>query len=408
MILIRTEQPGSHSPQPQRRNLAVLSGGFRPFFLASSLWAAVAMVLWTGMLTGSVMLPTAFDPLAWHAHEFLYGYVMAVIGGFMLTAVPNWTKRPPMMGTALAVLITLWMAGRVAVAISEMLPWQAVAVADLSLGVALSLVLCAVLIKARNWRNLPVIGLIAVFVISNAVFHLEASTFGHAHDGLGMRLGLATLLMLIALIGGRIIPSFSRNWLSARGASSLPAAFGRGDAFVLALTALALAGFVTAPHAKSLGWLMLSVAAAHVWRLSRWCGWQVRREPLLWVLHLAYLALGLGFAAEAAVIWGFMEHGASRHIWFAGAIGLMTLAVMARATLGHTGRALKAGGLTTGIFLAMGGSTIARVAAGGAWEPMPLLMASSGLWTAAFAGFLVTFGPMLLQSRQAKSSSLPA
>ncbi|MGP9806212.1 NnrS family protein [Paracoccus sp. NSM] len=257
-------------------------------------------------------------------------------------------------------------------------------------------------------RNLPVVGLISAFVIANAVFHAEASRLGYAYDGLGVRLGLATILMLIALIGGRIIPAFTRNWLAARGATSLPVAFGRGDALVLALTALALAGFVTNPAAEGLPWLMAAVAVAQMWRLSRWRGWQVRREPLLWVLHLAYLALGLGFAAEAAAIWGFMEAGASRHVWVAGAIGLMTLAVMTRATLGHTGRALKADGVTVAIFLAMAGSAVARVAAGGAEQPMPLLLASASLWALAFAGFAVNFGRMLLQPRQNSATKAAA
>lgn len=399
MARAMSDQPQGQAPTGARPGPAILSSGFRPFFLLAAAWAAAAMLLWTGMLTGAVHLPTAFDPLTWHAHEFLFGYMGAVIAGFMLTAVPNWTGRPPLKGAALAVMVLFWLAGRAAIASSALLPWQAVAIADLSLGLALLAFLAREVVAGRNWRNLVVIGLIGTFVVANALVHFEAARDGHAFDGWGMRLGLGALLMLVALIGGRIIPAFTRNRLSARGAPVLPPPFGRGDAAVLALTALALLGLVALPQTAALGWIMLAAAAGHLWRLSRWCGWQVRGEPLLWVLHLGYLALGLGFIAEAAALWGFLAPGAARHVWLAGAIGLMSLAVMSRATLGHTGRGLKADPLTTMTYLALAASVVARVAAAAADHAMPLLLASAGLWVLAFGGFLLGHAPSLLRPR---------
>ena len=199
---------------------ALFSYGFRPFFLSAGLWAVLAMVLWLLFLTGHLDLPGPFDPTSWHAHEFLFGYTGAVIGGFVLTAVPNWTGRLPVTGWPLAGLSGLWLLGRIAV--MSPLDWWLILVLDLSMPVALVAVILREVLAGRNWRNLPVAGLIAVFALSNGLFHIEAARGIAASSGLGMRLGLAAVLMLIALIGGRIIPSFTRNWLAARGATALP------------------------------------------------------------------------------------------------------------------------------------------------------------------------------------------
>jgi len=158
------------------RGPAVLSFGFRPFFLLGALWAALAMGLWVAMLAGRLTLPTAFDPVSWHAHEFLFGYLGAIIAGFLLTAVPNWTGRLPVTGWPLAGLVAAWLAGRVAVTVSQDLPPLAVALAELALVAALAVLLGREIIVGRNWRNLPVIGLLAVFGFANALFHWDAAS----------------------------------------------------------------------------------------------------------------------------------------------------------------------------------------------------------------------------------------
>lgn len=378
----------------------MLSHGFRPFFLAASVWATVAMLLWIAMLSGMVSLPLRFDPFSWHAHEFLFGYVGAVICGFALTAVPNWTGRPPLVGWPLLALVALWAAGRVAVALSAVLPWQAVALADLSLMAALLLFLAREIIRGRNWRNLPVVLLIGLHGLANGIFHAEAAMAGAASGGLGMRLGLATELLLIILIGGRIIPSFTRNWLAAKSASHLPIPFNRSDGGILVLTLVTLAAFVAAPGAWGMTGLMAATGGVHLWRLSRWCGWQVRSEPLLWSLHLAYAMVAMGFIADAAALQSLIAPAAAHHIWLVGAIGLMTMAVMSRASLGHTGHALHAGPGTVAIYLCVIGSVVARLTAGLADDPMPFLHLSGALWVSAFAGFAVVYGGMLVRPRQ--------
>ncbi|MDS9468748.1 NnrS family protein [Paracoccus sp. MBLB3053] len=390
---------GSAERKRQFTGPALFSHGFRPFFLLAALWAAGAMLLWIAMMLGRHPLPVSFDPFSWHAHEFLFGYLGAVVAGFVLTAVPNWTGGLPVMGWPLAGLVGLWLAGRVAVAISGMLPWAVTALADLSLVLALIIFISGEILRGRNWRNLPVLGLIALYGFGNAGFHLQEHLEPPAHDGWAMRLGLAAALMLITLIGGRIIPGFTRNWLVARQAARLPRPFGWADAAIFALTGLTLAGFVSWPEAAPTHWLMLLTGALHLWRVLRWRGWQVRSEPLLWVLHTAYGFLALGFLAEGAAGFGFPPAPNARHLWLVGAIGLMTLGVMCRATLGHTGRPLHAGPATLLIYAALMFSALARLAVPFTGNPGGLLHLAGGLWIFAFGGYAAVYGPMLLRPR---------
>ena len=201
---------------------ALLTYGFRPFFLGAGIWAALAMALWIPMLSGHIALPTRFDPVSWHAHEFLYGYLSAVVAGFLLTSVPNWTGRLPIVGWPLGGLFALWLIGRLAVAVSSVLPVWLAAAADLSMLVALAAVLTREIVAGKNWRNLMVLGLLGVLILGNGVFHFEAARGDYAAQGYGLRLGLGAGLMLIAVIGGRIVPSFTRNWLVRRGEGKLP------------------------------------------------------------------------------------------------------------------------------------------------------------------------------------------
>jgi len=193
------------------RGPAILTYGFRPFFFGAAVWAAFSMMLWVPMLTGYISLPTAFDPVSWHAHEFLYGYLGAVVAGFLFTAVPNWTGRLPIVGWPLGGLAVLWLAGRVAVTAGEGLPPLIVAVIDLAFPAAFALILLREIVAGRSWRNLIVLGMLGVFLLGNVLFHWEAARGGYAAQGYGLRLGLGAGVMMIAVIGGRIVPSFTRN-----------------------------------------------------------------------------------------------------------------------------------------------------------------------------------------------------
>ena len=173
------------------RTPTILSYGFRPFFFGASVWAALAMALWVPMLSGHLNLPTAFDPVSWHAHEFMFGYLGAVMAGFLLTAVPNWTGSLPLVGWPLAGLVALWVIGRVAVAVSAHLPTLSVALADLAFPAALAGFLAREILAGRNWKNLPVLALLTGWAVANALFHWEATQGGAPAQGIGLRIGLA-------------------------------------------------------------------------------------------------------------------------------------------------------------------------------------------------------------------------
>ncbi len=380
---------------------AILSFGFRPFFLFGGIWAALAMALWIAMLTGRLVLPTAFDPVSWHAHEMLFGYLGAVMAGFLLTAVPNWTGRLPIVGWPLAGLVSLWMLGRIAIAVSAHLPAILAALADLAFPLALIGFLAREIVAGKNWRNLPVLALLAGWAIANAAFHLQAARGGFPAGGAGLRLGLAAAVMLIALIGGRIVPSFTRNWLAQQAHPARPKPHGRADLGVLALTLAALLLWVLWPERPTTAAACALAGVAHLWRMSRWSGRHTGKEALVWVLHAGYAFVPLGFLAMAA---GSLFPGyaaAEQHIWMAGAIGLMTLAVMTRASLGHAGRPLRANRAVTAIYLAVILSVAARFAAGLLPGQAWLLHLAATAWIAGFGGFAVVYWPILTQPKAA-------
>ncbi|MDX2482685.1 MAG: NnrS family protein [Pseudodonghicola sp.] len=379
----------------------LLTYGFRPFFFGAGIWAALAMALWVPMLSGHLELPTRFDPVSWHAHEFLYGYLSAVVAGFLLTSVPNWTGRLPIVGWPLAGLFALWIAGRLAVAFSSGLPVWLVACVDLSMLVTLAAVLTREIVAGKNWRNLMVLFMLGALILGNAVYHWEAAQGAYAAQGFGLRIGLGAGLMLIAVIGGRIVPSFTRNWLVRRGGGKLPVPpMQTFDKIALLALLLALVLWIATPEATVTGLALLLAGVLHLVRLSRWAGERSLSEPLLWVLHLGYglLPVGAILVGLEALFPGMLGFAAAQHVWMAGTIGLMTLAVMSRATLGHTGQALQAGAGTTAIYLFMLAAMLTRLAAG-VW-PMQgdLLLVLSGLcWLAAFGGFALLYGRLLLR-----------
>jgi uncharacterized protein involved in response to NO len=378
---------------------ALLSYGFRPFFLFGALWSAVAMALWVGMLTGKLLLPTAFAPVAWHVHELVYGYVPAIVAGFLLTAVPNWTGRLPVVGTPLLILFLIWVAGRVAVLISSWIGAAAAAAIDLAFLAALGLVVVREIVAGSNWSNLKVLVGVALLLVGNALFHWEAVT--GLGDGLGARLGIAATILLISIIGGRIIPSFTRNWLARRAPGRLPAPFDRFDVAVLAASGLALASWTIVPDTLATALLALLAGALNLARLGRWAGERTAAEPLVLVLHVAiafvplgFLLLALGIMTPTIVLPAGAIHG-----WTAGAIGLMTLAVMTRASLGHTGRPLTANWPIVSIYVAVLVAALARIAAAFGVMRDPMLHLSAGAWMLGFLGFVVVYAPLLLRRR---------
>jgi uncharacterized protein involved in response to NO len=341
---------------------AVLSAGFRPFFLAATVWAALAVPLWLAAYTEGLVLPIRLAPWVWHAHEMIFGFAAASVAGFLLTAIPNWTGRLPLQGPPLATLVFLWALGRVGVLISARIGAPAAALADLCFPFALLAVVAREILAGENLRNLPIVGALLLLLAGNLLVHLEALGVA-ATAVLGNRVGIATLLMLISLVGGRIIPSFTRNWLTKfRPEVRAPAPAGRFDLAVLAITAVALAMWAIAPEAAASSCLLLIAGIAIGLRLSRWRGLSTAPEALLLVLHVGYAWLALGLLlCGVDGIFEIVPPTVALHMLTVGAIGTMRLAVMTRASLGHTGGPLRAGPITKTIYILVTIAAVLRV-----------------------------------------------
>lgn len=384
------------------RGPRLLSQGFRPFFLAAAVWAALAQAIWLGMLAGRVDPPTAFDPVSWHVHEMIFGFIVATIAGFMLTAIPNWTGRLPVRGAPLAGLALIWLAGRLAVLVSATIGAGPAAAIDLAFLVAFCLVASRELVAGKNWRNLPMAAALAVLAAANAAMHAEVAGWADL-DGASWRLALAVVVMLVGLVGGRIIPSFTRNWLAKNGGVSLPAPFGPVDGLAQSAAAAGLAAWTLAPDAAVSGALLLAGGALQGARLLRWRGGLTGAEPLVLILHVAYAwaPLGMSLLGAAVLLPDLAATGLTPmlgvHALTVGLAGGMILAVMTRATLGHTGRPLHADRLTTAIYVTVNLAALARLAAE-VWtvHAIALIDASGFLWIGAFALFALHYGRFLL------------
>jgi uncharacterized protein involved in response to NO len=370
------------------RGPILLSYGFRPFFLFGAVYAGLAVLAWLPMFSGELELATALSPVDWHVHEMLYGYLPAVVTGFLLTAIPNWTGRLPIQGKPLLVLVSVWLAGRVAVTFSAEIGWLLAAIVDVSF---LALVVAATareIVAGKNWRNLRVVGLVAVLLVGNMAFHVEAHVQGTAEYG--ARIGIAA--------------SFTRNWLVRVNPGRLPVPFARFDIAVMGVSAAALAGWTIQPSGHLTAALLAIAGVLNIARLARWAGDRTWSDRLVLILHVGYAFVPLGFLLASAGALDVVVTSAGVHAWTVGAAGTMTLAVMSRASLGHTGNALTASAMTQAIYAAVVIAALARICA--SLEPgwsNALLHVTVLAWCVAFFGFALSFGPMLWGSRRASS-----
>ncbi len=379
----------------EARPARFLDGAFRPFFLGAGVWAVLAMAAWLLALGDALGGLAGAITTDWHVHEMLFGYGAAAMAGFLLTAVPNWTGRPALTGLPLGALAALWLGGRLAMLFSAILPPLPVALIDAAFLWVLCLTVARDILGGGNWRNAPVVALIALLALANSLD--QAARLGALEPDWGRRLGVAIFAVAISLIGGRVTPSFTRNWLVARGIEQLPAPFGRLDRLALVTTLVATAAWVLGGETPVAGVLLMAAGLLLAARLGRWRGQATLSEPLLWSLHLGYAWLALGLTLLGLACFDLLAPSAALHALTAGAVGAMTLAIMTRATLGHAGRALTADRTTTAIFLCVTLAAATRVgapwagpAAEAAWG------AAAVLWIAAFALFLFRYAPILL------------
>jgi uncharacterized protein involved in response to NO len=381
---------------------ALLTYGFRPFFLFGAIYAGLTVLAWLPMFYGELEVASAFAPVDWHVHEMLYGYLPAIVAGFLLTAIPNWTGRLPIQGIPLLVLFAVWLAGRVCVTLSVQIGWLAAAVIDAGFLALLIAAATREIIAGKNWRNLRVIGVVTLLLAGNIAFHVEAHMRGHAEYG--TRIGIAAIVLLLAFIGGRIIPSFTRNWLARENPGRLPAQFGRFDGATIAVSAATLALWIAQPAGRMSAAALLVAAVLNIVRLARWAGDRTWRDRLVLILHVGYLFVPLGFLLAGLGALDMIVASAAVHAWMVGAAGTLTLAVMTRASLGHTGNALIAWPATQAVYAAVVIAALARICSSlePGWSEW-LLPISAFAWAAAFLGFAATFGPLLIQAKPGTS-----
>ena len=374
------------------RGPSVLLQGFRPFFAAAALFATLIVPVWLLVHQGLLTLPDLWAPMDMHAHEMIFGFIAAVVAGFLLTAVPNWTGRMPLQGMPLAMLVVLWLAGRVAAPFAGAIGAPLWFALDLAFPVALFVALAREIVAGKNWRNLRVLSILGLWIVANIAFHVLALDGDAA---IARRAGLATMVMLVALIGGRIVPSFTANALRAAG-GRLPVPFNRFDGATMAATGLALAAWVAVPDSTATGALALVAGALTLLRLARWAGDRTWRTPILLVLHggfafipFGFLLLGTGILSDA------FPQAAAVHAWGIGACAIMPLAVMTRVALAHTRRQVQADRIFVLVYGLASVAALARIAAAIGQSDAALLWVAGVVWSAAFLLFFIRMVPVL-------------
>jgi uncharacterized protein involved in response to NO len=388
--------------------------GFRVFFLAAGLFAILSMILWEGWLAihamgGDIGLPTAAQPHLWHAHEMIFGYGAAALGGFFLTAVPNWTGTKAAPHLYIAFVAGLWLVGRLAIWQSASLPPGLVAVADLTFVPVLALKVLEQLIKRPKPQQLIFLVMLSLFWCGNLMVHLE--WMGLAGDTLwaGLRVGLLTLCTMIMVLGGRVTPGFTRNAMLQSGRKTgLP-----GNPMPLSVIAIAAAlaqplGHLLGAPVSILGPLAIIAGAAGLLRVALWRGLWTSDKPILWTLHLSYAVNALGFIAFGLANLGIGAEVAALHVLGIGGVGGMTVSVMSRAVLGHTGRALVAPGPVAIAYALIPLAALARFA-GSAVPALytPCILIAGLLWILAFSIFTLSLWPVFWGPSQGRSVMEP-
>lgn len=332
----------------------------------------------------------------------LFGYLSAVIAGFLLTAIPNWTGRLPVAGAPLMALFALWAVGRLAMLGGESI---ATALVESAFLFVLAGIVAREIIAGRNFRNLAVSGLVLLLALANVCAHAGGCAPEVAR--LGERIGIGVVSMLVCLIGGRITPSFTRNWMAKQQLKPESAPAGRFDIIVLVLTAVAILAWVVSDEGVLAGAALVAAGVLNFFRLSRWKGWRAFAEPLVTILHVGYgwLCLGLLLLGASLLAPERIPNAAGVHALTAGAFGIMTLAVMTRASRGHTGQALSADVRTTIIYALVTTGAALRVLAPFWPAQYALPLAISALfWASSFALFAFVYGPLLTRPRPRASA----
>jgi len=393
------EQQEADEPTfPRYAGPAFLSYGFRPFFLGAALFTGLAVLAWVALFAGMASAGFLYSPREWHVHEMLFGYLPALIAGFLLTAMPNWTDRMPLRGLPLLLLFLLWLGGRLLMAF----PWvgaTTAAVVDGAFLVLLATYIWREIVIAGSWDRAPIGILVSLYACANMLFH-EAALRGAPTD-FPERFALSVMTLMLTIIGGRLTPTFTREFLEDRNIAKLPEVFSLMDGVAIVSVLVGVITWVLQPESVGAGALLLVAGVASVVRLLRWGGWRTWREPLVLILHVGYLWVGLYLLALGVSILGIGFSTANAvHLLTTGAMGTMTLAVMTRASLGHTGRPRHADRLTVTIYLLVNIGALLRIFSPNPVTPTALTHAMLGLsafgWSGAYLLFALHYGRYLV------------
>ena len=401
---IKPSQPASSNADADTSSVryvgpAFFSYGFRPFFLSAAVFAGIAVPWWVLIFATGGGAGFPYPPREWHVHEMLFGFLSAVMTGFLLTAVPNWTGRLPVRGIGLFGLWSLWLTARLLL----ILPWPSslvAAIVDSAFLITVALIVWRELHASHSWAQAPIGVLVTLYASANIAFHITALR-GVPTD-VTERVALALIMLLLTMIGGRVVPSFTREFLIQSNVATLPPSLSRFDGLAIGLIVIAVLAWIVLPQHAVTGALLLTAGLIHLARLSRWRGWQTWREPLILILHVGYawLVLALLALGGAALDVGFSQANAV-HVLTTGAVGAMTLGIMTRASLGHTGREKRAGVVTVLIYVLVNLSALLRVASLHTEAPTAVTHLMLGLsavgWSGGYLLFASTYGRFLLR-----------
>ena len=386
----RGDRPSRQAAAP---GFALFNLGFRPFFLLASIFSALSIVLWGVRYSGWLPEPYLHGPV-WHGHEMLFGFTLAVVAGFLLTAVRNWTAQPTASGGALMALAALWIAGRVLV----LTPYAtAAAIVNAAFPLALTVAIGTPLVRARNTRNYFFLGLLALMAVLIAAVHVALLGVAVLPPRLGLVLGLDVMLFIMAVMGGRVIPMFTNNGVPGAGATRHPQVERLALGSVLALLVVDL----FQPASSVIAAVALAAFLAHCARLALWRGWRTLGTPLVWILHAAYGWIVVHLALRTLSAMGWLSDSLAIHALTVGAIGGLTLGMMTRTARGHTARPLVADRYETACYVLIMLAALIRVFGGmalPAWH-IASIQLSAALWAAAYGLYAVRYWPVLTQPR---------
>lgn len=389
-----------HLVEPQRANRGwpLLALGFRPFFLLAAIMAAAAIPLWLLIYQGSFELASTLPPTIWHGHEMVFGFAAAVIAGFLLTAATNWTGRRTATGAGLGALAGLWIAGRVALTVPGVPAWLAIGL-DVAFLPVVATVLAIPLLATGNRRNVVFPAVLAVLGLINLTIHLSAIEAIDWDPSRQLRIAIDLILLMIGVLGGRVIPSFTKNALPQAKVNPCPKA---SVLALLSIAALAIAEMAT-DNATVVGSVALAAGVINALRMRGWGTFATMRTPILWVLHVGYAWLAVGLTLRGvAELSGLIPLDAGIHALTLGAIGSMIIGMMSRVALGHTGRSIVPAPLTVAAYWLVNAAALLRMMSALTWDDTlraASLMSSGALWSLAFACFVIVYWPILSRPR---------